>query len=63
MNVYIDGKLDTSDGLITELWELADVVKKCQGRRVRVEDVEWHFIGSTCDFGVHDNTSTRDCRY
>jgi len=57
MNVYIDSKLQTTDGLITELGELADLVKRCEGRRVRVENVQWHFIGMTCDFGVHEEWS------
>lgn len=63
MSVYIDGKQQTSIGFITELRELADLVKRCEGRRVQVEDVQWHFIGNTCDFGVHDNTSTPYCKY
>ena len=62
MDLYIDGKLQTDFGLITELYELASLVKRCEGRKVKVEKVEWHFIGNTCDFGVHMDHDGNDRR-
>jgi hypothetical protein len=62
MDVYIDGKMQTYFGLITELSELADLVKRCEGRKVRVEDVKFQFIGITCDYGVHMDHDGNDYR-
>lgn len=61
MSVYIDGRLQI-DGLMTEVEELASLVKKCEGRKVRVEDVEFIFIGNTCEFGVHTDHDGKDYR-
>jgi hypothetical protein len=61
MDVYIDGKLEI-DGLMTQVGELASLVKKCEGRRVRVENVEYLFIGNTCDFGFHNDHDGNDHR-
>jgi hypothetical protein len=61
MHVYIDGK-PQSDWLLTEVEELAGLVKRCEGRRVRVEDVKFMFIGNTCDFGAHADHDGNDHR-
>lgn len=61
MDVYIDGK-PQRDGLITEVTELARLVKRCEGRKVKVENVDYHFIGLTCDFGLHTDHDGHDYR-
>jgi hypothetical protein len=60
MHVYIDGELDLRAGSLSDAWEVDALVEKCEGRRVRVENIEWHFIGDTCDFGFHDEREVRD---
>jgi hypothetical protein len=45
----IDGEVQC-DGMICWTCELDDVVKKCEGRKVDIAEIEWIPIGNTCDF-------------
>jgi hypothetical protein len=49
LNYTIDGQ-DPWDAMLCGTWDLDIIVQKCEGCRVEIEDVEWYFIGNTCDF-------------
>jgi hypothetical protein len=48
----IDGKKQQDHSpMICNTFEIAEIVEKCKGRKVNVKNIEYHFIGNTCDMG------------